>query len=140
MQLIHQDPFALMSSLSRDAHRLLKTRDAGRRRFVPAVDIFEEPEQYVVEADLPGIDAGDIEITVDSGLLTIRGERKVPARDAETALQRAERTSGPFERLFKLPETAASEGFEAEYRLGVLRIRIPKTQQAKPYRIEVTAN
>jgi HSP20 family protein len=140
MQLISHNPWELMSGLRRDVDRMLRTDGAGRHEFVPAVDILEEPERYVVRADLPGVDADAIDITVDGGLLTIRGERKAKVQAEGVTLQRAERACGNFERAFRLPETAASEGFEADYRQGVLTVRIPKTKQAQPYRIQVTAN
>lgn len=140
MHLINHDPFKLMSNLRRDVDRLFQADDRAPRRFVPAVDIHEEAAAYVVEADLPGVEAKAIEITVEGDLMTIRGERKLPARAEDVTEHRAERRGGHFERAFRLPETAASEGFEAEYRQGVLTVRIPKTPEAKPYRIEVTAN
>lgn len=138
MQLIHHNPWELMSSLRRDINRLRQT-DATET-FVPAVDIYEQADKFIVLSDLPGIDAAQIDITVEQDLLTIKGERK-PTPTADGAnLQRAERTSGQFERVFKLPETAASEGIQADYRDGVLTVSIPKAEKPAPYRIEVTAN
>jgi HSP20 family protein len=138
MQLIHHNPWELMSSLRRDISRL-RQADAPES-FVPAVDIYEEAGRFVVLSDLPGIDAAQIAITVEQDLLTIKGERK-PTPTAEGAsLQRAERASGSFERVFRLPETAAGEGIQADYRDGVLKVSIPKAEKPAPYRIEVTAN
>lgn len=140
MQTLRYRPFDLVASLGRDADRLIRAQSGTRRRFVPAIDIVEEDARYVVEADLPGIDAAAIDITVEGDLLTIRGERKAPQPADGAAARRAERASGPFERVFRLPETAAGDGIEASYRHGVLTVLIPKSRDATPYRIEVTAN
>lgn len=138
MQLIHRNPWELMSSLRRDADRLFDG-DAPES-FVPAVDIVEEAERFVVEADLPGVVAKEIDITVEEGLLTIRGERAIPSIAEEATRVRSERARGRFERSFRLPESAANEGFSADYVNGVLSVSIPKAPKAMPYRIEVTAN
>jgi len=140
MQLIHHNPWKLMSSLGRDVDRLFQANADATPRFVPAVDIHEEPARYVVRADLPGVNAEAIEITVEGDLLTIKGERRPEPAPEGASVQRAERASGRFERIFRLPESAASEGFEAEYRHGVLSVSIPKAAQALPYRIEVRSN
>lgn len=138
MRLIHHHPWELMSSLSRDVDKIF--RSDAPESFVPAVDIYEEAERFVVQADLPGVDVANIDITVDSDLLTIKGERDSSRPTDDADLQRAERASGRFERSFRLPETASGSGVEADYNRGVLTIAIPKAEQAKPYRIEVTAN
>jgi HSP20 family protein len=138
MQLIHHNPWDLMSSLHRDVSRL-RLADAPER-FVPAVDIYEEAGRFVVLSDLPGVEAARIDITVEQDLLTIKGERKATEPVEGASLQRAERASGEFERKFRLPETAASEGIQADYRDGVLTVCIPKSEKSAPYRIEVTAN
>ena len=141
MQLNHQDPWELMSSLRRGLDRRTPSdRAAPRASFVPGVDIQEEAGRFVVLADLPGVDPTAIEITIDSDLLTVKGNREPAPVTEGTAIQRAERPHGQFERRFRLPETAARDGFEADYRNGVLTISIPKAEEAMPYRIEVTAN
>jgi len=138
MQLIHHNPWELMSSLRRDVSRLREAEMPDT--FVPAVDIYEEAERFVVLSDLPGIEAARIDITVEEDLLTIKGERKATQTAEGASLQRAERASGQFERVFRLPETAAGEGIRAEYSDGVLTVYIPKAEKPAPYRIEVTAN
>lgn len=138
MRLNHQNPWQLMTSRRRDVDRLFELEPA--ERFAPAVDIFEEDERFIVLADLPGIDAAELELTVDRNLLTIKGERKTHEL-AESAVRRhAERRRGSFERHFRLPDSAANEGFQADYSDGVLTVSIPKIKEAVPYRIEVTAN
>ena len=137
MQLIHRTPWELRSLIS-NRNRLFPAE--GGNAFVPAVDIHEEEARFVVLADLPGIDAARIDITVDGDLLTIKGERENPPAADDATVHRAERQRGPFERTFRLPETAASNGFQADYSNGVLTVSIPKSEEATPYRIEVTAN
>ena len=138
MQLIHRNPWELMAGLSREANRLLQ--DDVERAFVPAVDIHEEQQRYLVLIDLPGVNAADIELTVDGDLLTVKGERTPQAATDGATVHRSERARGRFERSFRLPETAAGEGFQADYRDGVLSVSIPKAEAATPYRIQVTAN
>ena len=141
MQLNHQDPWELMASLRRGLDRRPRSdRAATRAAFVPGVDIQEEASRFVVLADLPGVDPTAIEITLDSDLLTVKGNREPAPVTEGAAIKRAERPHGQFERRFRLPETAARDGFEADYRNGVLTISIPKAEEAVPYRIEVTAN
>lgn len=140
MQLIQHTPWGLVSNLRRDVDRLLRTESDLERHYRPAVDIHEEAARFVVTADLPGVDAAEIEITVEGELLTIRGERKTEAVSEDASVQRSERVTGRFERAFRLPESASAEGVEAKYRHGVLTVSIPKAKAAAPYRIEVTAN
>lgn len=137
MRLIQRTPWELRPLIR---NRNFAQAEDRKNDFVPAVDIHEEEARFVVLADLPGVDATRIDITVDRDLLTIKGEREgVPAADDAT-VYRAERLRGRFERTFRLPETAASDGIQADYRHGVLTVSIPKAEEAMPYRIEVTAN
>jgi len=140
MQLLFTSPRRPAFSPGRDLDRGLEPARRSRQRFSPAVDIFEEATRFVVQADLPGVDAATIDVTVERDLLTIRGERKIDATADGATLQRAERASGSFSRSFRLPETAASDGVEAACRDGVLTVSIPKAKEATPYRIEVTAH
>ena len=141
MHINHQDPWELMSSLRRGVDRALSTEQRTEpATYIPGVDIQEEAERFVVLADLPGVDPAAIEITIDKDLLTLKGERERAPVDEDATVQRSERPHGRFERCFRLPETAAKDRLEADYRNGVLTISIPKAAEAVPYRIEVTAN
>jgi HSP20 family protein len=140
MQLVRHNPWELMHTLSRDVDRLFQVDSEQAGRFVPAIDIHEEAERYVIHADLPGIDASQIDITVDGDLLKLKGERQLVAAAEDAKTHRAERAAGRFERHFRLPESASAEGVEAEYRHGVLTVSIPKVKAPEPYRIRVTAN
>lgn len=107
--------------------------------WVPAVDIEEEAERFVIRADVPGIDAEDLEITITEGLLTLRGKREAHRQANEAGRRRTERLSGGFARSFSLPETADPSRIDAVCHNGVLQITIAKQRQAEPRRIEVKA-
>lgn len=103
----------------------------------PAIDIKEEANQFVVLADLPGIDSKDLHITHDNGVLTIKGERKFDNREEKEGFTRMERFEGQYYRRFSLPETANEELIQASYKKGVLEIIIPKKEEVQTKRIEV---
>ena len=106
-------------------------------QWAPLVDIKEEPEQFVIYADLPGIDPQDVEVLMDKGILTIRGERKSETSEQTERYSRVERRYGSFHRRFALPDSADPEGIAASGRNGVLMITIPKRPETKPRRIQV---
>jgi len=105
--------------------------------WVPRVDIHEEKDRFVVLADVPGVDAKDIDITADNGVLTVRGERKAEKRETENGYERIERVSGSFLRRFTLPEGANTEQIKAKQTNGVLEVTIPKTPAVQPRRISI---
>ena len=106
-------------------------------QWAPPVDIREEPEQFVLEADIPGVDPQDIEIQMDRGLLTIKGERRIERRFNDGRFERVERMHGQFHRRFALPDSADPERISASGHDGVLEIVIPKRPEARPRRIPV---
>ena len=106
----------------------------------PAVDIKEEAERFFITADLPGVDPKDIDITMENGILTIKGERKSEVRDEKEGYKRVERVSGTFYRRFSLPDTADAERIEAKGNHGVLEVVIPKHEKVQPRKIEVKVN
>ncbi len=116
---------------------LLETPPMARAGWTPAVDIREEPEQFVLLADLPGVAASAIEVQMDKGVLTIKGERAAPAVGEGGLFARDERGHGAFQRRFTLPDTADADGIVARSDNGVLEIRIPKRSEAAPRRIPV---
>ncbi len=107
--------------------------------WAPAVDIRETTESFVLAADIPGVEPKDIEVTMEKGVLTIRGERKLEAREdgGEQGFRRVERLHGAFHRRFSLPDSADAEGITARGAHGVLEIVIPKKKTVQPRRIEV---
>ena len=103
----------------------------------PLVDIKEEADRFVVYADIPGVDPQDIEVQMDKGLLTVKGERSAEeTRDTER-YSRTERVHGSFHRRFALPDSADPEGITAAGHNGVLQITIPKRPETTPRRIQV---
>jgi HSP20 family protein len=105
--------------------------------WTPAVDIKEEADCYVIIADVPGVEPADIEVTMESGVLTIRGERPGVSQVQGQVLRRAERVAGSFHRRFTMPDTADHEGVRASTSHGVLQVVIPKKSAVQPRRIEV---
>ena len=106
-------------------------------QWVPRVDVKEEKDRFVLYADLPGIDPNDIEVAMDKGILTIKGERSSEASGQAGRFSRIERRYGSFHRRFALPDSADPEGIQAHGRHGVLQITIPKRPQSAPRRIQV---
>ena len=107
--------------------------------WVPAVDIMEEKQGFLLRADLPGVNPADIDVSMDAGVLTLSGVRHAEERAEDTAVQRAERVTGQFFRRFTLPETADADGITATSRNGILELAIPKQPQVKARRISVEA-
>jgi len=106
-------------------------------QWVPRVDVKEEKDRFVLYADLPGIDPDDIDVSMDKGILTIKGERKSETSEQTDRFSRVERHYGSFYRRFSLPDSADAEGIQAHGRNGVLEITIPKRAEAAPRRIQV---
>jgi HSP20 family protein len=104
--------------------------------WAPAVDIYETEHELVVKADLPDIDPQDLDIRVENNILTIRGERKFEKVNEDNYL-RVERAYGTFSRSFTLANTVNAEAIKAEYQNGVLRLTIPKREEAKPKQVKV---
>lgn len=106
----------------------------------PALDVFEEKDQFVVKAELPGMKKEDIEVSFHDGSLSISGERKEESRHEDAEAYRTERFFGRFQRAITLPAPVAVDKVKAAYKDGVLTITLPKTEEAKPKHIDVTVN
>ena len=145
MTLIHYEPWRLMGRLQRTFDRAfegaLARADASESTvaWIPSVDVHEEPERFVVRADLPGVDAKDIEITAEDGVLTLRGSRSTQKSEQKDGATRTERVAGRFMRSFALPETARTDAITASHTNGVLEVSIPKQVKPEPRRIKVEA-
>jgi HSP20 family protein len=138
------DPWNMMNQLRRDIERAFSaidegspSRDVTTAAWSPAVDIKEQGDAYLLIADIPGVEPKDIEINMEEGVLTIRGERKTDAMENRDTYTRVERVSGSFYRRFTLPDTADAENISAKSGNGVLKIRIPKQERVQPHRITV---
>ena len=138
MTVVRYEPWALLNRLHRELDQTFDTvaRDAT---WSPAVDIHEEPERFVVRADLPGVKPADIEITAEKGVLSLRGTRAFEQRKDDGHYSRVERVSGKFVRTFTLPDNVQSDAIKAAFKDGVLELTIPKIAKQEPRRIEVQA-
>jgi HSP20 family protein len=116
-------------------HRLGSS--AGEMSFMPAVDIVEREGSFDIRIELPGVTKEDVKITVNNGVLTVKGEKKVEEEKKGENYRRVERSYGSFLRSFNLPKSVASDKIDASYDNGVLSISIPKAEEAKPKEIEV---
>ena len=106
-------------------------------QWVPRVDIKEEADRFVIMADLPGVDPQNVEVLMDKGILSIKGERSTETTEQSERFSRIERRYGSFHRRFALPDTADAEGIVATGHNGVLEIVIPKRPESTPRRIQV---
>ncbi|MEX2189692.1 MAG: Hsp20/alpha crystallin family protein [Bacteroidota bacterium] len=109
----------------------------GLSLWTPAVDISEQENEYHVKVELPGISKDDVKITLESNILTIRGEKKLEKDFKEEHMRRMERIYGSFQRSFTLPSVVKESEINAVYKDGVLMITLPKAEEAKPKQIEV---
>ena len=147
MTLVSYEPWSFVNRLQRQLDQTFNKTSAGAETvstqsvaWIPRVDIHEEAERFVVLADVPGVEAKDIDITAEKGVLTIRGERRTQKKDADkNGYERIERTSGSFARRFTLPESATTESITAKQTNGVLEVSIPKHPQVQARRISVQA-
>ena len=139
MSIARQEPWSLLSRINRDFDGFLSSQPAAAAAYIPAVDVREEAERFVVEADLPGVTPDAIEVTAEKGVLTLRGERKAATRVAAAGYERIERVAGRFTRRFALPDNVQAEGIRARFNHGVLEVTIPKQVQAAPTRVTVEA-
>jgi len=115
-------------------------REQGEYELMPAFDIAERDDHFVVKADLPGIDSKALDISLTGNVLTIRGEKRQEREEKNERYYAVERQFGSFSRSFMLPADVKEEGIEAAYRDGVLRVTIPKSDRAKQRKIPVKMN
>jgi HSP20 family protein len=146
MSIVRYDPFRDLRSLQDEVNRLFSTNlsrafgDEGiaRGAWMPNVDIYENKDQIVLEAELPGMTREDFDLSIENNIITLRGERRFEKKDEGDNYHRVERAYGTFTRSFTLPQTVSAEGASAEYKNGVLRVTLPKREEVKARRIEVT--
>ena len=144
MSLIrYNNPWSLLNTLQRDLYNSdfnrLNDDDASvaTANWAPSVDISENEKAFTLLADIPGVDPKDIDISMEKGVLTIKGERSSENVEEGENYRRVERQSGQFYRRFNLPDSADADKIEARSEHGVLRITIPKQEVAISRRIEV---
>ena len=141
MNLIRWDPVKELEDMSERLNRMfarpVTRRDNGKETltvadWVPTVDIEEGKQDYHITAELPGLKKEDVKITVQEGVLTLQGERKQEKEEQGKRFHRVERSYGAFVRSFALPDAVDEAKVSAEFKDGVLNIRLPKSERAKP--------
>jgi HSP20 family protein len=113
-------------------------RDGGLMRLVPAADIVEDKDGYTVTAELPGLKKEEIKVTVQNNVLTISGEKKKELESKNDTAHKLERSYGAFSRTFELPAVVDGSRISAEFKDGVLKVELPKTEEAKPKEIAIS--
>ena len=148
MRLTRYEPWSLVNRLHQDLDRLMG-RDLGGNEdeslgavsdWMPAVDVQETKDSFVITADLPGVKPEDIDITMENGVLTLRGRRSHETRTEEKGFRRVERSTGEFFRRFALPDVADADTINAQCTNGVLTVKIAKKPEVQPRRIEVRSS
>ena len=145
MSITRYDPFRDLRTLQEEVNRLFTGNAArsfddegiARGSWNPNVDIYENKDQIVLEAELPGMKREDFDLSVENNVITLRGERRFEKKDDTDNYHRVERAYGSFVRSFTLPNTVSSEEAVADYRNGVLRVTLPKRAETKARRIEI---
>ncbi len=141
MAILKWDPFKELQALQERIDKLfeesMRGRDIAPAAWTPAVDIYETDDAIILEAELPGMNEKDIEVKIEDNVLTIRGERKFEEERNEENYYRMERFYGTFQRSFTLPPNVDTEKVKAEYKKGILKVTLPKKEQAKPKQIKI---
>ena len=136
MSITHFDPLTNLR-LFEDAFTRMLSEPRTGRPWSPAVDIYETEQDLVLQADVPDVDQKDIDVRVENQTLTLRGERKFRQESSGKGYHRIERGYGEFVRSFSVPSTVDTEKVSAEYQNGVLTVKLPKKEAAKPRQIKV---
>ncbi len=144
MNIRRYEPWSIIDLMQRElspyaARRTTSNKHSTVADWVPAVDIVEEKDKFVLTADVPGVDPTKIEVSMDAGVLSVSGERHSETSDESDGLRRVERISGKFYRRFTLPETADADRIAAKGSNGILEVTIPKQPEIQARRITVEA-
>ena len=146
MALVRWDPFRELEEMSDRLNRMFarpETRTSNGKEtmiiadWTPSVDISETEEEYQIKAEIPDVRKDDVKVTVEDGVLTIQGRRNQEKEEKGTKYHRIERSYGSFARTFSLPDVIEADKVNAEFKDGVLNLRLPKSEKAKPKAIEV---
>ena len=148
MTLVRWNPIRDFSVLQSQMNRLFEdamgtwlgeSNGRGNTNWVPLADIYENDNDLIVRAELPGVDPEMVDLRVENNVLTIRGERPFEQKVEQENYHRLERSYGTFSRSFTLPATIDADKIRAEYRDGILNLTLPKSEKAKPKRIQIAA-
>lgn len=146
MELVRFEPFAGFGNLRSvindlfDENHFRSSIKPGVSKWYPAVDVLESKDSYLIRAELPGMKREDIKVEVKDGAVVLSGERKSEQPAEGVEYRHVERVAAKFWRSFSLPETVKQDGIEATYKDGVLEIRVPKAEEAKPRQIEISVH
>jgi HSP20 family protein len=148
MTIVRWEPLREFGTLQNEMNRLFNTvfdspgpgNGGTMRRWMPAMDLVETDEHFVLRADLPGMGEDDVKIELEDTTLTVSGERKAEHETKSEGFYRVERAFGAFSRTLTLPHGVDPEAVTAKFDRGVLEIRVPKPEERKPRRIEIGAS
>ena len=150
MALIRWEPVRELNTIQNEMNRLFNTffdapgttqgasGGGTLRRWIPAMDLLETQEEFVLRADLPGLSDGDVNIELEDNVLTVSGERKSEHEERKEGYYRVERASGSFSRSLTLPEGVDPQRIKASFDRGVLEVRIPKPEERKPRKVAIS--
>ena len=146
MALIRWEPVRELNTIQTEMNRLFNTffdspapaGGATQRRWIPAMDLVETENEFVLRADLPGLSENDVHIQLEDSVLTISGERRAEHEERKEGYYRVERSSGRFSRSLTLPEGVDADAVTANFNHGVLEVRVPKPEQRKPRRVAIS--
>lgn len=141
MAITRYEPWSLLNQLQKELERSQEGKtgesSVATAEWAPAVDIKEEVDKFVIHADIPGVKPENIEISMEAGVLTVKGQKESEAKTEKEGYKRVERSYGSFYRRFSLPDSADGDAINAKSKYGVLEIIIPKREAVKPKRIDV---
>jgi HSP20 family protein len=142
MAITRWDPFREVVALQNRVNSLFRDLNEGddplaTASFVPAVDIYEDPQKVMLKLEVPGIDQKDLDVRIEDHTLTVKGERKFGSEEKEQNFHRIERRYGSFYRAFTLPNTVDTENVAASYNAGVLKLELKKKPEAQPKQIQI---
>jgi len=148
MAIVRWNPFGELHDLQRRMNRLFEDsysqggsdEEGLVSHWTPRVDIFEDKDVISITAELPGMEQKDVKVSINNGILSISGERKMHNESKKDNYTRVERFYGSFQRSFTLPDSVAQDKVEAHMDRGLLKISLPKREEAKPKQIEVKVN
>jgi HSP20 family protein len=139
MAIVRWEPLRDLDRIFGNVFDAPTPRATTLRRWIPATDVVEDGDSYVLRSDLPGLSEDDVNIEVEDRVLTISGERKSEHESEQNGYRRVERSFGSFRRSLTLPEGVDADAVSASFDKGVLEIRIPKPEQRKPRKVTITA-
>ena len=138
MPVVRWDPFREMMNVQDEINRAFGSFIGERKTsWLPSIDVYDDKEEVVLKADLPGVKPDDVDVEIDENVLTVRGQRAADHETNPERFYRIERPTGAFERSIALPQGVRSENVEAAFADGILTVRVPKAEEAKPKRIQI---